>query len=58
MKAAWVKDVLSPSAPLLTADPLSYLHTSPLLSITLTCPVSILVPGAGGGVSPCLVQVR
>ena len=32
-------------SPLLMADPLSHLHTSPLLSITLGCPVSILVPG-------------
>ena len=43
---------------LFTADPLSHLHTSPLSSITLGCPVSILVPGAGGGVSPCSAQVR
>ena len=58
MKAAWVRRVLSLSAPLFTADPLSHLHTSPLPSITLGCPVSILVPGAGGGVSPCSAQVR
>ena len=36
---------------LFMADPLSHLHTSPLLSLTLGCPVSILVPGAGGGAS-------
>ena len=34
-------------SPLLTADPLSHLHSSPLLSITLGCPVSILVPPRG-----------
>ena len=45
-------------SPLFMADPLSHLHTSPLLSITLGCPVSILVPGAGGGASPCSAQVR
>ena len=32
---------------LFTADPLSHLHTSPLSSITLGCPVSILVPPRG-----------
>ena len=46
------------SAPLFMADPLSRLHTSRLLSITVGCPVSILVPGAEGGVSPCSAQVR
>ena len=35
-----------------------HLHTSPLLSITLGCPVSNLVPRAGGGASPCSAQVR
>ena len=29
-----------------------------LLSITLGCPMSILVPGAGVGISPCSAQVR
>ena len=32
--------------------PAPHLHTSPLLSISLGCPVSILVPRAGRGVSP------
>ena len=42
----------------LRLTPNSHLHTSPLLSVTLRCPVSILVPGAGGGASPCSAQVR
>ena len=46
------------SAPLFTVDPPSHLHTSPLLSLTLGCPVSILVPGAGGGASLSSAQVR
>ena len=39
------------------ADPPSHLHTGRLLSVTLGGPVCILVPGAGGGVSPCSAQV-
>ena len=45
-------------SPLLAADPLSHLHSSPLLSITLGCPMSILVPGAGRGASLSSAQVR
>ena len=45
-------------SPLCMADPASHLHTSPLLSLTLRCPVSILVPRAGGGASLCSAQVR
>ena len=45
-------------SPLFMADPLSHLHTSPLLSITLGCPVSILVPRARGGACPSSDQVR
>ena len=53
MKAAWERHVLSLPGPLFMADAPSHLHTSPLLSVTLRCPVSILVPGAGGEASPC-----
>ena len=38
--------------------PPPYMHTSPLLSISLGCPMSILVPEAGEGVSLCSAQVR
>ena len=50
--------MLSLPGPLFMADAPSHLHTSPLLSVTLRCPVSILVPGAGGEASPCSAQVR
>ena len=43
-----MRHVLSFSASLFTADPLSHVHTSPLLSVNLGGPVSILVPRARG----------